>query len=85
MKHVGRVDRQRQLPAPIVRRPRQGQARADGTQRIGWDPLTKQFKSWVFDANGGYGEGLWMRQGDQWVIKATAFGPTAASRPRPRC
>ena len=48
-----------------------GKAALTGTQRIGWDPLTKQIKSWVFDANGGYGEGLWMRQGDQWVIKAT--------------
>jgi uncharacterized protein (TIGR02246 family) len=48
----------------------QGRPALTGTQRIGWDPLTKQFKSWVFDSNGGYGEGLWMRQGNQWVIKA---------------
>jgi uncharacterized protein (TIGR02246 family) len=48
-----------------------GKPALTGTQRIGWDPLTKQFKSWVFDSNGGYSEGLWMRQGDQWVIKAT--------------
>lgn len=52
-----------------------GKAALTGTQRIGWDPLTKQIKSWVFDANGGYGEGLWMRQGDQWVIKATGVRP----------
>ncbi len=48
-----------------------GKPALTGTQRIGWDPLTKQIKSWVFDANGGYGEGLWMREGDQWIIKAT--------------
>src|SRR6185312_4518580 len=48
----------------------QGKPALTGTQRIGWDPLTKQLKSWVFDSRGGYGEGLWMRQGDQWVIKA---------------
>jgi uncharacterized protein (TIGR02246 family) len=48
-----------------------GKPALTGSQRIGWDPLTKQFKSWVFDSNGGYGEGLWMRHGDQWVIKAT--------------
>lgn len=48
-----------------------GRPALTGTQRIGWDPLTRQLKSWVFDSNGGYGEGLWMRQGDQWVIKAT--------------
>jgi uncharacterized protein (TIGR02246 family) len=52
-----------------------GRPALTGTQRIGWDPLTKQFKSWVFDSNGGYGEGLWMRQGNQWVIKATGVRP----------
>ena len=62
-----------------------GKPALTGTQRIGWDPLTKQLKSWVFDSNGGYGEGLWMRQGDQWVIKATGVRPTAASPPQPRC
>jgi uncharacterized protein (TIGR02246 family) len=46
-----------------------------GTQRIGWDPLTKQIKSWVFDDQGGYGEGLWMRSGNEWVIKATGVRP----------
>ncbi len=48
-----------------------GKPALTGTQRIGWDPLTKQIKSWVFDDQGGYGEGLWMRKGDQWIIKAT--------------
>ncbi len=48
-----------------------GKPALTGTQRIGWDPLTKQFKSWVFDSRGGYGDGLWMRSGNQWVIKAT--------------
>lgn len=52
-----------------------GKPALSGTQRIGWDPLTKQFKSWVFDTQGGYGEGLWMRQGNQWVIKATGVRP----------
>jgi uncharacterized protein (TIGR02246 family) len=43
-----------------------------GSQRIGWDPLTEQFKTWVFDADGGHSEGLWTRNGkDQWVIRAT--------------
>jgi uncharacterized protein (TIGR02246 family) len=43
-----------------------------GTQRIGWDPRTEQIKSWEFDSDGGHGEGLWARLGDEWVIKATA-------------
>jgi uncharacterized protein (TIGR02246 family) len=48
-----------------------GQAEMAGTQRIGWDPRSEQFKTWVFDADGGHSEGLWNRHGkDQWVIKA---------------
>jgi uncharacterized protein (TIGR02246 family) len=41
-----------------------------GTQRIGWDPTRQQFKTWIFDSEGGFGEGYWTRNGDQWVIKA---------------
>jgi uncharacterized protein (TIGR02246 family) len=52
-----------------------GKPALTGTQRIGWDPLTKQIKSWVFDSRGGYGEGLWMRSGNQWVIKASGVRP----------
>jgi uncharacterized protein (TIGR02246 family) len=48
-----------------------GKHHLKGTQRIGWDPLTKQFKSWVFDSQGGYGEGFWNRNGDQWSIKSS--------------
>ncbi len=43
----------------------------DGTQRIGWDPLTKKIKSWVFDSEGAYGEGLWTQDGDRWIVKVT--------------
>ena len=43
-----------------------------GTQRIGWDPRAEQIKSWEFDSEGGHGEGLWARLGNQWVVKATA-------------
>ena len=42
-----------------------------GTQRIGWDPLAKKIRSWVFDSEGGFGEGLWTRDGNQWIVKMT--------------
>lgn len=41
-----------------------------GSTRIGWDPLTKQIKSWTFDSDGGYSEALWTRGQDQWVLKS---------------
>lgn len=45
------------------------------TQRIGWDPLSKQIKSWVFDSEGGYGDALWTRNGNQWMIKSSGVLP----------
>jgi hypothetical protein len=45
------------------------------TERIGWDPLTRQIKSWVFDSEGGHGEGLWAREADRWVIRSTGVTP----------
>ncbi len=42
-----------------------------GTQRIGWDPLAKKIRSWVFDSEGGFGEGVWTREGNQWIVKKT--------------
>lgn len=38
-------------------------------QRIGWDPSTRQVRSWEFDSAGGFGEGRWSRAGDRWTIK----------------
>jgi len=52
-----------------------GKTELKGTQRIGWDPLTKQIKSWVFDSTGGHGEGYWSRSGEQWIIKSTGVRP----------
>ena len=49
----------------------QGEAPKTGTMFIGWDPQTGQIKSWVFDSEGGHGEGLWTRAADnQWIVKA---------------
>ena len=52
-----------------------GQRALTGTQRIGWDPLTKQIKCWVFESEGGHGEGLWSRHGNQWIVKMTGVLP----------
>lgn len=48
-----------------------GQRLLSGTQRIGWDPRSKQFKSWVFDPDGGYSKGEWTRVGPrEWRVRA---------------
>lgn len=51
----------------------------DISQRIGWDPLAKRIRSWVFDSDGGYGESTWTRDGSGWIIKATAVRPDGTS------
>lgn len=51
-----------------------------GTQRIGWDPIARNFRMWYFDSEGGYGEGTWSkRDDDQWYLKLS--GITADGEP----
>ena len=40
-----------------------------GMQIIGWDPATKQIRSWVFDSDGGFGQGTWKKKGNRWYIQ----------------
>lgn len=55
-----------------------GRPAISGNHRIGWDPLTKKIRSWVFDSAGGFGESLWTvsdvdpetGKPRQWVVKA---------------
>jgi len=49
------------------------------TQRIGWDPLKKCVRAWVFDSEGGFGESVWTRDGDEWLTKATFVRSDGAS------
>jgi uncharacterized protein (TIGR02246 family) len=45
------------------------------TQRIGWDPLSKSIRSWVFSSDGGHGEAAWSRDDGSWVARTTAVLP----------
>jgi uncharacterized protein (TIGR02246 family) len=45
---------------------------ASVTQWIGWDPVAKRVRSWIFDATGSFGEGSWSQDGNKWVIKTNA-------------
>ena len=52
-----------------------GGAGAHITQRIGWDPLSRQIRSWMFAADGAHGEGTWTRDGDAWLARTTSVMP----------
>ena len=59
-----------------------GQEAMKISQRIGWDPLAKRIKAWVFDTEGGYGESYWTPTESGWIIKATSVqsdGTTASA------
>jgi uncharacterized protein (TIGR02246 family) len=40
----------------------------EGTQVIGWDPVAKKIRSWIFDSKAGFGEGEWSRIGNTWTV-----------------
>lgn len=42
---------------------------------IGWDARHAQPISWNFDADGGFGQGNWIRCGNQWCVESTGYGP----------
>lgn len=46
-----------------------------GTQIIGWDAAAGLLRSWVFDSEGGFGQGEWSRKGNKWLIKSTSVQP----------
>lgn len=60
----------------VVRKTPGGQtAAAHITQRIGWDPLSRQLRSWSFGSDGSYAESTWNREGDTWIARAMAVMP----------
>jgi len=48
-----------------------GDVLLEGWQIIGWDPIQKRIRSWIFDSDGGYGQGNWSRDGNSWLVKET--------------
>ena len=52
-----------------------GEITHQGSQMVGWDPIQKRIRSWVFESDGTFGEGVWQRDGDRWTIKATGVLP----------
>jgi len=52
-----------------------GEETIGGTQWIGWDPVKGNIRSWLFDSDGGFGEGNWVPDGDKWIIEANSVRP----------
>jgi uncharacterized protein (TIGR02246 family) len=52
-----------------------GEESMQATEIIGWDPLKAVIRSWVFDSEGGFGEGVWTQEGNRWVVKTTSTLP----------
>jgi len=42
-----------------------------GTQVIGWDPRAKQYRTWTFNSDGSFGEGVASRSGEQWLLRTS--------------
>lgn len=49
-----------------------GEVKVKSSQRIGWDPVKEQIRSWNFDSDGGFGEGVWAGGGDRWLVRTTS-------------
>ncbi len=46
-----------------------GQEELKGMQIIGWNPAEKKICSWTFNSDGGYGTGIWSKNGNTWIVK----------------
>ena len=47
----------------------------EGTQVIGWDPAAGTIRSWMFDSDGGFGEGIWTKRDNSWIVKFSQVLP----------
>ena len=48
-----------------------------GTQIVGWDPIQKSIRSWVFASDGSFGGGAWRRDGKSWIARVSGVLPSA--------
>jgi uncharacterized protein (TIGR02246 family) len=52
-----------------------GESDLSGVQLIGWDPVTQNIRSWVFDSDGGFGTAKWAKRDKTWTIHLSATLP----------
>ena len=47
----------------------------EGWQIIGWDPVAESIRSWTYDGEGGFSDGLWTREGERWLVRESGYTP----------
>jgi len=52
-----------------------GEITHQGLQIVGWDPIHRHIRSWVFESDGTFGGAVWQRDGDRWTIKGDGVLP----------
>jgi ketosteroid isomerase-like protein len=52
-----------------------GKAIFSGAQEIGWDPVSRQLRSWMFNDDGSYGTGNWSLEGTVWMVMSSRILP----------
>lgn len=52
-----------------------GQSQGKATQRFGWDPIHQQVRSWLFEPDGAYSDGLWSPTEKGWLCKSSSVLP----------
>ncbi len=54
---------------------REGEDPIEATEVIGYDPVAGGIRSWMFDSEGGFGEGTWTRDANKWLVTFRATAP----------
>jgi uncharacterized protein (TIGR02246 family) len=49
------------------------------SQRIGWDPASKQIRSWSFGEDGSHGEGVWNHEDGSWFVRTSSVLPDGST------
>ena len=50
-----------------------GKTTLTGAQIIGWNPRLGRIVGWHFDAEGGFGNDVWTKEGSKWVLEASGI------------
>ena len=58
---------------------REGGDSTTATEVIGYDPVAGAVRSWMFDSDGGFGEGSWKREGNKWMNSYSATSPDGST------